>query len=370
MATKTDLQSLSKEELIKLLEVANAKAAHFEKETKKALDKNSKLAVSYEKKIAATNKKLADATLEKEEFKKKANAYETRLKNIAALNEDRMEMMNEICKRIQKDYVIFDKATLATVEEQLEATYQHLGQWILNASVYRHMLFGSGRDLSYDSVAISNNANAGNGQNGAETATDGEQASTDSNNTEDTATQASKATQFMSLALSTMDGLNKTCKHFSKNAKELKAEEFGACGDAITDINNTEVPDEEQKKKKPSTGRKKKDWKPTRKAHPRSTPKASDLECPHCHKPYAATGEMLNQKMLSTKADLLEVFEYIETNEPFHFCENCGHVHVVLNENEDIPIQPDMEIGVDIMLMCCEPSLPQSSVHFGHLTSV
>ena len=362
MAKSSKLENLSKEELIKLLNAANAKAELYEKEATRAQKKNAGLIDSYEKKIASANLRFVRSEQEKELYKKKSEDYEIRLANIAALNKERMEIMNELCKRIKKDYVIFDMATLLTIEEQLEAVYEEFGHWLLNASTYRHLLFGKGPDLSHDSVASSEHDES-NGQDGtdegtsgeANTGTDGKNADADGNNTEaGKAQEEGKPSNLLSSSLSAMRRMHRVNKDFFKSVETSDSGDIGACENEVKDIANTEVPDGGKGETKPSRGRQKKDWKPSRNTNPRSKPKDSDLICPHCHKPYKSTAELLHHEMLTAKADLLEIFEYIEAHEPFVVCEGCGHVHVVLNENEDIPIQPDCEIGVKIMLMCCD----------------
>ncbi len=341
MTNGIKLENLSKEELIKLLKTANARATLFEQEATKAQKKNAKLIESYEKKLTASREKTAT-------YKKKAEDYEIRLNNIAALNKERMEMMNEICKRIQRDYVIFDIPNLKTIEEQLDAVYKELGEWILNASLYRHLLFGKGNDLSHGSGSSATAEKDGPATEGEGNNEGGSDAGKNSDEPQ------SEQAKIIATSLSVMNRLDRVHKDFFKVVKSLKADEIGACGGEVKDISDTEVPGEDEPEKKPSPGRQKKDRQPKRSERERSKLKDSDLICPHCHKPYAKTKHELEHRMITTKHDMLEIFEYIETHQPFVMCEGCGHVHVILNENEDVPIQPDSEVGIDLMLMAVD----------------
>lgn len=247
-ATTSDLQKLSKEELIKLLETANAKATHFEKEAKHALDDKSKLAASYEKKIASlkakpTNsqleKKLAKAESKNAELKEKlatteqrAKELEDRLKNISIFNQQRMEMMKELVLRIQKEYVVFDKASLLTVEEQLEKVYEEFGQWIIYASVYKGLAFGSGSDLNDSKVHVESD-DVENDAHDSNDKADGTDANAKQNaeNTENAET--SVASIVTEASLQYMKAMEAAGRHFDKVIAELEPKDIGACGEAV-----------------------------------------------------------------------------------------------------------------------------------------
>ncbi len=370
-ATTSDLQKLSKEELIKLLETANAKATHFEKEAKHAMDDKSKLAASYEKKIASlkakpTNsqleKKLAKAESKNAELKEKlatteqkAKELEDRLKNISIFNQQRMEMMKELVLRIQKEYVVFDKASLLTVEEQLEKVYEEFGQWIIYASVYKGLAFGSGSDLNDSKVNVESD-DVENDAHDSNDKADGTDANAKQNaeNTENAA--ASVASIVTEASLQYMKAMEAAGRHFDKVIAELEPKDIGACGEAVSDIGNTAIPESDQKAPKPKKGRQKKNWTPSRNEHPHPKGKAKqeDVECPYCHKPYTLTEYDLKHRFLNIKQGLQNRFEFIETAHDFMFCPECGHVHVRLNDNEDVPIQPDFEIGLKTAILACE----------------
>ena len=379
MATQNDLQSLSKEELIKLLEAANAKTkqvesknadleqkvakvesknAVLEQKVAKAESKNADLeqkAAKSESKNVALEQKNADLEQKLTTAEQKADDLECRLNNIFILNQQRMEMITELVQRVQQEYVVFDKATLLTVEEQLEKVFEEFGQWIMNASSYKDLAFGSGRDLKGSTVKSQENSSENTAHDSDDNSGNTNTANSSTKNPDNVADAVlSKEEKIRKASMQYCKDVEAAGRHFDKTMEGIDADEIGACGDAVTDIHNTKVPDEEKKEPKPSLGRQKKNWTPSRKEHASGKPKQSDLICPHCHKPYKPTEYDFKHKFLNTKQGTLNRFEYIETIQKFVICEDCGHVHAVLNDKEDVPIQPDFELGMKSAVIACE----------------
>lgn len=184
----------------------------------------------------------------------KAKDLEDRLNNISIFNQQRMQMMKELVLRIQSEYVVFDKASLLTVEEQLEKVYEEFGQWIIYAATYKGLAFGSGSDLNDSKVGVAGDDT----ENDAHDSNDKAEGA-DANAQNNTENAESSATSILSKAsLQYMKSMEAAGKHFDKAVAELNPKEIGACGDAVSDIGNTDIPEDEQKPQKPKTGRHKK----------------------------------------------------------------------------------------------------------------
>ncbi len=301
MSSVVDYQNLSKNELISML-------------------------INAEEKLSKSEEKAAS-------YKNRAIKAEERVQNIVNLLKDRKDFIKEIFNEAKKLYGLIDKVTYDNLEPQLVEILNEYTQWIINAKAWRDELHKTGNDIS---KAKKNPTDSGDGKK-KEDPSNG-----NSEPLKDVIPEEVKPTIADANAAEALDqAIRETFKQLGPNAVKLFGEEIAA----ILGIDRPK----KNKKKKRSPGRQQVDRGEARYVEPEDPERrCSDPKCNSTN----VTLVSIEHALLSARQKLNEDLELVKLCTKFVVCNQCGRVHGILPENEDLPIQPDREIGIRTMLRC------------------
>lgn len=330
MNTPSDLENLSREELLALLRSTQMQLEKSEERVQIA--EEGRQIAEEGRQIAEEGRQIAED--ERQIVEERLQTAEHKLDVVIQLTADKLKILEEITTRADHRIIVADKVLSRDIDEQIETLFDELTEWINDAVSWRHQAFGKGQDIRQSE--------------GKDPAQETEQKMENAASASE-ANGIAKAREVGRQAIRQMDKITRT---FTKTVMEMSDEEKQVCGGAIDGIMSMQTP-EEPKKKTPKTspGRKKKDRVPDREEHNHS--QEGGGHCRKCGSQNKVVDEQFKTRFIRTLTSFNKTCEVLAAISDIEICPECGQVHVPIGDT-DVPVTPSRELSLDTMLDCAE----------------
>lgn len=347
MQLPSDLQDLSHEAALNLI----ATLKHQLNESEHKLQQSERKLQRSELKLQNTEFKLTDAKLKCEEAEHKLADIELKCEDVEhklsdtehklqdaehklevliQLTADKLKILEELTLRAQHRIIVPDKVLSLSLEEQLEILFDELTEWINDAIAWRATAFGKGPDVKPKAVKDHT-------------------LKSEEDVLKEQKSQLAKAHECGAKALRMMTQINNTVTSVVTSMTE---EERQVCGEVIDKIMSTKTPEPEHNPEKSrNPGRQSKNRSPDRNTHHHAPPGGSD--CKKCGTKNQVIDEQFKSKFIRTLSGFNKSCEVLAAISDIEVCPKCGQVHVPIGD-EDVPVTPNRELSLDMMLDCAE----------------
>lgn len=293
--TKNNLQNLSKDELLKLLLQSQSELT----ETKEALENTrNELKKSNEKNVM----------------------LEEQLTGVQKVTAEGFRQVSELTQNLNKRVILMDDVLSMNLIEQIEFAFAEQVEWIQNArSLFNQTPFNKGSDVKGSKKKLDEAEAATKKLNGS---------------IKNAGRSINRVAKTIAEAVTAMAGIDKT-----------------TYGKAAAAINSFVEPARKDEAKKKSKGRVAKN-RATAKTVSASLKSHICKSCGGNTVPYE-TGKLVD-KVIGANHKLNEILGVIKNIHEVEVCEKCGQVSIAIADNQDVPVIPNREIGIDYMLGCSD----------------
>lgn len=279
--------------------------------------------MSREELIAMLMKTQSELDTTKEELKKsnKKNVMlEEQLTGVQKVTAEGLTQLSELTNMLNKRVFILDDVLSKSLKGQLEFAFAEQVEWIQNArSLFNQTPFNKGSDVKGSKKGLDEAEAATKKLNGS------------INNAGRSIKRVAKT---IAKAVTAMAGIDKT-----------------TYGKAAAAINSFVEPARRDAEKKESKGRVAKN-RATAKTLSASLKSHVCKSCGGNTVPYE-TGKLVD-KVIGANHKLNEILGVIKNIHEVEVCEKCGQVSIAIADNQDVPVIPNREIGIDYMLGCSD----------------
>ena len=279
--------------------------------------------MSREELIAMLMKTQSELDTTKEELKKsnKKNVMlEEQLTGVQKVTAEGLTQLSELTNMLNKRVFILDDVLSKSLKGQLEFAFAEQVEWIQNArSLFNQTPFNKGSDVKGSKKGLDEAEAATKKLNGS------------INNAGRSIKRVAKT---IAEAVTAMAGIDKT-----------------TYGKAAAAINSFVEPARRDEDKKKSKGRVAKN-RATAKTLSASLKSHVCKSCGGNTVPYE-TGKLVD-KVIGANHKLNEILGVIKNIHEVEVCEKCGQVSIAIADNQDVPVIPNREIGIDYMLGCSD----------------
>ncbi len=355
MSTNSYYDNLSKDELISLLlnkekELSKLEEKSAEAETRAAAAEEKAAAAeekanAAEERAIAAEKKIVAAEKENTSLRERKDTAEGRLKNIYILLKDRGDLMKETFHELKKIFIIFDKITFDNMEIQLGKLFDEYAQWILNACQFRDLTYGTGNDLRTSSNGNKNENNTSDNK-------EDDKKDDDKKENNETKKIKEQENNILSSSIKDVSKIENFLNKLENAINKTSVDEISSCSKEIHHISETKREKGKAKENKPSPGRQRVDRTIAATILPEVT--EDDKVCSVCGSKKIESAGTISHKLIGLRPKLDELIEFYDTHSELQYCHECGHVHAVFGEDADLPVQPDRELSVNLMLHCMD----------------
>ncbi|SFS87047.1 Transposase IS66 family protein [Succinivibrio dextrinosolvens] len=279
--------------------------------------------MSREELIAMLMKTQSELDTTKEELKKsneKNVMLEEQLTGVQEVTAEGFRQVSELTQNLNKRVILLDDVLSMNLIEQIEFAFAEQVEWIQNArSLFNQTPFNKGSDVKGSKKKLDEAEAATKKLNGS---------------IKNAGRSINRVAKTIADAVTAMAGIDKT-----------------TYGKAAAAINSFVEPARKDEAKKKSIGRVAKNRATTR------TVSASlkSHVCKSCGGntvPYE-TGKLVD-KVIGANHKLNEILGVIKNIHEVEVCEKCGQVSIAIADNQDVPVIPNREIGIDYMLGCSD----------------
>ena len=337
MTIPNDLQSLSKEDLLALLNSARQELVVAKNERKAYKIQAAK----FEKKAASLERKSNKYQQKCKELTDTNKHLEHQLQVSRTLTREHIELMAEMTREANCRIVDADEVLAWSINQQLQFVFEESREWVQNAITWRSQSFATGNDVKNEKVNTGNSSNTQDKQKSKDEPelTEEQQLAKLQNETLKQATVTAKR------AVTTVKNL------VTKQVKQLPKSVIALCPDAIKAIYDAKTPELDDIKPKKSPGRQKKGLVPTRVTKKENVPTV----CPVCGTDFDEDlfGEY-SKELGTLQKDLSTWTEYINVVCALRFCPKCRRIHAFFDKDSDLPIKPNRQFGQKLFLEACD----------------
>ncbi|WP_295366174.1 transposase [uncultured Succinivibrio sp.] len=279
--------------------------------------------MSKEELIAMLMKTQSELDTTKEELKKsneKNVMLEEQLTGVQEVTAEGFRQVSELTQNLNKRVILLDDVLSMNLIEQIEFAFAEQVEWIQNArSLFNQTPFNKGSDVKGRKKKLDEAEAATKKLNGS---------------IKNAGRSINRVAKTIAEAVTAMAGIDKT-----------------TYGKAAAAINSFVAPARKDEAKKKSIGRVAKNRATTRTV---SASLKSHI-CKSCGGntvPYD-TGKLVD-KVIGANHKLNEILGVIKNIHEVEVCEKCGQVSIAFADNQDVPVIPNREIGIDYMLGCSD----------------
>jgi len=228
--------------------------------------------------------------------------------------------LSELTNMLNKRVFILDDVLSKSLKGQLEFAFAEQVEWIQNArSLFNQTPFNKGSDVKGSKKKLDEAEAATKKLNGS---------------IKNAGRSINRVAKTIAEAVTAMAGIDKT-----------------TYGKAAAAINSFVEPARKDEDKKKSKGRVAKNRATTRTVSA-SLKTHTCKSCGGNTVPYE-TGKLVD-KVIGANHKLNEILGVIKNIHEVEVCEKCGQVSIAIADNQDVPVIPNREIGIDYMLGCSD----------------
>ena len=279
--------------------------------------------MSREELIAMLMKTRSELDITKEELKKsneKNELLEEQLTGVQEVTAEGFRQVSELTQNLNKRVILMDDVLSMSLIEQIEFAFAEQVEWIQNArSLFNQTPFDKGSDVKGSKKKLDEAEAATKKLNGS---------------IKNAGRSINRVAKTIAEAVTAMAGIDKT-----------------TYGKAAAAINSFVAPARKDEAKKKSIGRVAKSRATTRTV----SALLKSHVCKSCGGntvPYE-TGKLVD-KVIGANHKLNEILGVIKNIHEVEVCEKCGQVSIAIADNQDVPVIPNREIGIDYMLGCSD----------------
>lgn len=286
--------------------------------------------MSKEELLALFMKTQAELNATKEKLKKTAEknikleernvVLEEQVTGVQKVATEGLRQVAELTQNLNKRVFLLDDVLSMSLVEQIAFAFSEHVEWIQNAkSWFNQTPFKKGADVKGSKNELNDAESATKKLNGS---------------IKNAGRCINRVTKVIAQAVSTLADTDKT-----------------KYGQAAAKINSFIVPAKKETPKKKSKGRIAKD-RPAEKTVKASLNSHTCKSCGGTTVPYE-TGKLVDS-VIGASRKLNELLGVVKNIHEVEVCEKCGKVSVAISDNQDVPVVPNREIGIDYMLGCAD----------------
>ncbi len=293
--TKNNLKNLSKDELLQML-----------------LQSQSELNVAKEE--------LKNTQDELKKSNEKNVMLEEQLTGVQKVTAEGLKQVAELTENLNTRVILLDDVLSKDLKEQIEFAFSEHVEWIQNAkSWFNQTPFKKGADVKGSRKALD---------------------------------EAESATRKLNGSIKNAGrSINRVAKTIADAVNHLADLDQTTYGKAAAAINSYITPERKAPDKQKSKGR------IAKKRATNKTVSASlkNHTCKVCGGNMVTydTGKLVDS-VIGANHKLNEMLGVIRNVHEVEICEKCGHVSIAIADNQDVPVVPNREIGIDYMLGCSD----------------
>lgn len=243
---------------------------------------------------------------------------EEQLTGVQEVTAEGFRQVSELTQNLNKRVILLDDVLSMNLIEQIEFAFAEQVEWIQNArSLFNQTPFNKGSDVKGSKKKLDEAEAATKKLNGS---------------IKNAGRSIKRVAKTIAEAVTAMAGIDKT-----------------TYGKAAAAINSFVEPARKDEDKKKSKGRVAKN-RATAKTVSASLKSHICKSCGGNTVPYE-TGKLVD-KVIGANHKLNEILGVIKNIHEVEVCKKCGQVSIAIADNQDVPVIPNREIGIDYMLGC------------------